>query len=122
MRAMPEYIGEFPAATEMDRQATILWLRYYVDTELYDRSLPGAFFRPGEWMPYPEGRPASMRFAAKCMRDLKWRAAEARIPGDEMSRARNYVLGLSFDRQRAELAYLLGSDAQPASDAAKGKD
>jgi len=54
----------------------IQWLRYYVETEEYDRKLPGKWFRPDEWMPAYEHLAESRRFASKMLEDVRRKIAE----------------------------------------------
>lgn len=49
-----EYQGAFPKMSDVERVARIIWLRYLIETEEFDRTLPGAWnhLAPDEWMPY----------------------------------------------------------------------
>ena len=80
-------------------KAEQLWAAYYRDTELFDRTLPGAWSErePDCWLPLDKA--ASNRHAKA---KLDWLSASLRehgIDNDAAERARIYVSGLSFSVQ-----------------------
>ena len=45
--------------------AFLQWLKYFVDTEIFDRRQPGHMSEHGEWIPVGEGYRLSVRSATK---------------------------------------------------------
>ena len=71
------FLGKFPANHEV---ACILWARYFVDTENYDRTLPGYWRGDDAWMPFDIRE--STRYARRRRDELNERARELRVAGD----------------------------------------
>ncbi len=65
MTARQEYLGRFPPPDPAFDAAFEVWLEYYVDTERYDRTLPGGWSHrdPDTWLPKPHVMSYSIAFA-----------------------------------------------------------
>jgi hypothetical protein len=103
-----EVMGELPEFTQKDRVRRIIALRYYIDTETYDRTLPGVLFRD-EWIPHQgEPRYLSQKYAAKRMNECNREAGENWIEDKEFRDELNTVVRMNLDDQKRELASLIG--------------
>ncbi|HEY3493310.1 MAG TPA: hypothetical protein VGK73_01435 [Polyangiaceae bacterium] len=87
--------------------ALLLWLQYYIVTELFDRSLPGAWspHDPESWSPFESG--PMLRHAREQLAATKLHVAELEIPGDVSEEQREVASGYGHSKQ-TELAQMLG--------------
>lgn len=91
-----------------ERVALIVWLRYYVETEVYDRTCEGFWIAADEWFPYAW---TDARLRAARRRDaITFELRIARIPTVIAESAKRRAASLSFTRQREALTRLLGED------------
>lgn len=82
-----------------------VWLEYFVETEAFDRTLPGQFMR-GEfdaWTPEPGYRRTSMTFARNRRQEALTKLRAMAIDEETESFARDQVGRLSYANQRREL-------------------
>jgi hypothetical protein len=93
---------------QKDRVRRILALRYNIETEVFDRTLPGAWFRPDEWLPYPgEPRARSIAFARRVRSEVEREAEENEISKVQLHAEIQALVGLRLDVQQAELKALM---------------
>lgn len=106
-----DLISSFP--DPLDRTSLIECLRYEIDCEDYDRTLPGVWLRPGEWMPVNDGRVAgrtlSLRFARQRREELDLKLRMLEIPKEVWEPAQRYAQGLSYTKAIETLAALLAN-------------
>lgn len=88
------------------RQALIIWLRFFVDTEEYDRTLPG-IERHGEWIPINDGARASREFCRLRKIAALSELRSAGIPMEVSAEAKGYIDRISLESARRELADLM---------------
>lgn len=92
--------------------AIVIFCRYQVATETYDRTLPGYWHprAPDEWIPHrPSG--ASFHYAKECQRAADEELRRAEISFETAERARRVVLHMRF----AEWIRILERAASPAT-------
>lgn len=82
-----------------------VWLEYFVETEAFDRTLPGKFIRGefNEWMPEPGHRRTSMTFARERRETALTKLRAMAIDEETESFARDQVGRMSYANQRREL-------------------
>lgn len=105
-----EHQGVFPKMSWDERMALIVWLRHDIQTEEFDRTLPGAFHRSvDEWMPAPWAIAESRGFAATSRRAAEQELAVLGISVEVSTWARDSIVRkrASLEGQRRELAALL---------------
>lgn len=91
---------------ETERDLRIRVLRYEIETEEFDRTLPGRWFRDsGEWMPNAESMPISRNNASRVMGELRLTQADI-IAHSDKRRHR-----FSLDRLRDELSAMLHGES-----------
>ena len=96
-------LSEFMEPSPARQRAFRLWLEYFVRTEEFDRSLPGAW-SPSDrdsWLPRPPHDRASRAFAAKKRAELN--AAAQGIATEDSEAARDEVAAMSYALQRRVL-------------------
>lgn len=112
-----ELNGEPRTLSPVERIAFIIWLRYTVTTEAFDRKLPGAW-RHGEWIPFDPtssrvfARPY-LKIAEREIQDHNLQAitisrADLVIDAALVKRVREEISRMTYDRQREELVRLTG--------------
>lgn len=87
--------------TPEEREALLIWLSYYVSTEEFDRTMPGAFsrFDPDSWMPLPHYHGNMVAFAREARANALAKQAEAGIGRDVFENARRQVSEMSYKSQ-----------------------
>lgn len=93
--------------TENDRLARIIWLRYYVDTEEFDRTLPGRMSQHGGWLVHPGQRGESYAFAHRCCQAAREECERNGLSRFSDAPLRASLTRLSHERQLEELETLL---------------
>jgi hypothetical protein len=107
-------------ADGLPRDCLIEWLRFEVESETFDRNLPGFWLRWGkdEWMPHD--RALSMRFAREKKLDAENKLRSVGHHPDNWREARRYAASLSYDRQRELLMHLTGKELPPKPEPGEG--
>lgn len=97
-----------------DQRALIPWLRYYVLTESFDRSLPGGWSRydRDSWAPSGEAIGTSRTYAHDCLRRCQADAWHAGVSDAEMRSAKQAVLRIAHV-ERCTLLERLDGKAAP---------
>jgi hypothetical protein len=97
-----------------ENELLIIWLRHELDCEAYDRTLPGFWFRDGNWIPTSWGRSLSNKNAhhsrARAI-DECVRTCEA--TADQWERARQYVQRFDHAAQLRLLGQLILARESP---------
>lgn len=93
-----------------ERVARIIWLRYEVEIEEYDRTLPGVE-RYGEWIPVNEGRTESLRFARLRKENANREIERSGITPEASEEVRRWASKLSYEKAKEYLADLLAGCA-----------
>lgn len=95
----------------LNRIALIIWLRYEIDCEEYDRKQPGVW-KHSEWIPIFDGRVDGATNSRAFARRRKVKAHEelriSSIP-IELKTEREYAARLPFEEAKELLAHLLAS-------------
>lgn len=96
---------------DLDVRALIVWLRFEVECEDFDRQLPGFWWRgdpsSDEWLPHDMG--LSRRYAYEKRRDAEAELRRLEIPRELSARAKAYAGSLSTKRAKRELDALLAT-------------
>lgn len=107
------YDREILASWESDvpTVALIVWLRFEVECENFDRSLPGFWFKGDpkldEWIPWD--LPLSRRFAHQKKLDALAEIRRLEIPVELSNRAKAYAGSLSTAKAKRELEGILAA-------------
>lgn len=77
--------------------ATLLWCRYYIDVELHDRTLPGAWsaWDANVWVPRAMFRGTSARRANDLRRELVRKAETLRLSAETLEVGRDAASKMS---------------------------
>lgn len=115
----PDYLraslvmGDFAPPSRGLTLARLAWLRYEVECERFDRTLPGRMsqepFTGDAWIPHPAFHPEMNQHAREraAVRGLfLYRKA---VPGSDSEAARREVQRMSFAEQERYLAFLEGT-------------
>lgn len=94
-------------ADGLPRDCLIEWLRFEVESETFDRALPGFWLKWGKdkWIPFD--RTSSMRFVRSRREAAEEKLRSVGHHPDTWREARRYAAGLTFERQKELLAHLL---------------
>lgn len=103
---------------EPERIAFIVWLRYTVKTEAFDRKLPGMWRPNGEWLPFdltlsrtfarPWFKVAEREIADHNREVIMLGRSDLVIDASLVKRVREAISRMTYDRQRSELDRLIG--------------
>lgn len=96
-----------------ERIATIIWLRYEIDCEDFDRKQPG-IARHDEWIPVGDGRTESVRFARKRLASAWEEIDRNGIHRESAKEIKKRVERFSFEKAKEALADLLPTQGPSA--------
>lgn len=101
-----ELVGEWPGPSPAYLSAFLLFLRFEVACEEFDRTLPGFFFRDDSWIPMGAGRSESIRFARERREELR-KAAFLILAAPELLESLHSVLDHFVPRSKEAMDELV---------------